>query len=112
MGFFEAVFAITAVMAVFVGMPWITFQGILKVKQANAEGSSTELRRSDLEAMVADAVEDATHPLRRRIETLEAIATDTEAEQSRLDSAVLADALVGLEDDFDEPAAVRRRARS
>ena len=111
MGFFETVFAITGVLAVFVGMPWVTFQGILKIKQANRSG--TELRRSDLEAIVADAVEDATQPLRRRIESLEAIATDTdlEAGRSALDAAVLAGVLEDA-DDLDEPSAVRRRARS
>ena len=111
MDFFEAVFASIAVLSVFVGMPWAVFQGVLKVKQAGRDGSATELRRSDLEAIVADAVTDATGPLRRRIETLEAIATDADLEDQRIDAAVLAGAL-DLEDDPGEPSAVRRRARS
>ncbi|MGB3544288.1 hypothetical protein [Rubrivirga sp.] len=115
MGFFEALIAFTSVVALFVVMPWIVIQGIVKIRSANRSSSATELRRSDLEAIVAEAVEDATSPLIRRLETLEAIVTDEsdlEVGPSRLDAAVLADALGDLEDDVDGPAAVARRARS
>ena len=99
---------VIAILSVFVGAPWAIFSGIAKVKAAGGEGES--LRRSELEALVQDAVAQATEPLQRRIETLEAIATDVDADTRRLYAAVLADALEPDPDPVD-PAAVRRRAR-
>lgn len=103
-----------AAIALFVGMPWAVFTGIAKIKAAdrpqNGAGGS-QLRRSELEVIIEDAVADATADLRRRIETLEAIAIDDDRQQDRLDAAVLADALEP--DDLDEaPAAARRRSRA
>ena len=103
-----------AAIALFVGMPWAVFSGIAKIKAASAPErrgrDAGGLRRSDLEDIVRTAVEDATQPLVRRLETLEAIVTDEEPE-GRLDPAVLADA---LEPDLDEdaPVAARRRTRA
>lgn len=85
-----------------------------RAKYSARGGEGEGLRASDLERIIRDAVEDATEPLVRRIETLEAIATDVDAEDrpGRLDPAVLADALDSDLDEEDEPAAVRRRTRS
>ncbi|MEO0559337.1 MAG: hypothetical protein AAF170_14260 [Bacteroidota bacterium] len=103
---------ILAMLIVFVGAPWAVFTGIAKVKATNAAksvGSGSGLRMSELKAMVEDAVEDATSPLRARIEHLEAIATEDEDATRRLDAALLAD----LEaDEDDERASVRSRARN
>lgn len=104
-----------AAIALFVGMPWAVFTGIAKVKAAGRgpgePAGRNQLRRSELEVMIEDAVDDATAELRRRIETLEAIAIDEERAQDRLDAAVLADALEP--DDLEEaPAAARRRTRA
>ena len=98
-----------AAIALFVGMPWAVFSGIAKVKAAS-RGGGDSLRKSELEALIQDAVADAVEPLQRRIETLEAIAINEDSGQRRLDAAVLADA---LEPDA-EPAApaARRRVRS
>ena len=106
-----------AAVAFFVGMPWAVFSGIAKVKAAKAVEQGG-LRASELEAIIRRAVEDATEPMRQRLETLEAIATDDEPhalDAGRLDAAVLADALGADEADpvsRDETAAARRRARA
>ena len=75
-----------AIFAVFIGLPWAVFAGIAKVKAANAAGrvgEGTELRASELRRMIEASVEEATAPLVRRIETLEAIVTDDEPEGRR-----------------------------
>ena len=104
----DIVFAV----ALFVGLPWAVFTGLAKVEAAKAkEGGG--LRASELEALVRSAVADAVDPLRQRIETLEAIATDDEprrADDGRLDPAVLADVLGADSVPHEEPVA-RRRAR-
>ena len=114
MGFEE----LLAAVALFVGMPWAVFSGIAKVKAAS-RGEGDSLRKSELEAMIQDAVAQAVEPFQRRIETLEAIATDEDAGQRRLDAAVLAGAFPGgvadaLEPDVEpaDSAAVPRRVRS
>ena len=118
MGFAE----LLAAVALFVGTPWAVFTGIAKVKAAGASGrggDGQELRASELRRMIEASVEEATAPLVRRIETLEAIATDEEpgragaqtAGAGRLDPATLADVFDTDLDDADEVPAARRRAR-
>ena len=111
------VVALVSVVSLFLLMPYITFEGI-KSLRSSGSSSGAAMRRSELEATIAAAVDDATEPLRRRIEALEAIAAgdeparprvDAETSGDRIDPALLADAL-GEEHD-DAPAAVRRRAR-
>lgn len=99
-----------AIFAIFIGMPWAIFSGVAKIKKATAGSEGESLRKSELEAMIQSAVEEAVEPFQRRIETLEAIAIDDEAPQRRLDAAALADAFDPI-DTGDEPAAVRRRTR-
>ena len=128
---------VIAAIALFVGMPWAVFTGIAKVKAAGLTGGrqgggeGTELRASELRSMIESSVEEATAPLVRRIETLEAIATGDEpgdrvslasagaqaagaqtAGAGRLDPATLADVFDTDLDEDDEVAAARRRARS
>ncbi len=103
---------VIAAIALFVGMPWAVFSGIAKVKAASVvsklEGTGgAEIRKSELDAMIAVAVDDATTSLQRRVEVLEAIVTDEAESFDRIDPAVLSDAL-----DADGPAAARRRTRS
>ncbi|MDT0632454.1 hypothetical protein [Rubrivirga litoralis] len=103
-----------AIFAVFIGLPWAVFAGIAKVRAANAvgRGGGEELRASELRAMIEASVEEATAPLVRRIETLEAIATDDEpARAGRLDPATLADVFDTDLGDADEVPVARRRAR-
>lgn len=92
---------VLAMFIVFVGGPWAVFTGIAKVRAAGAAKAvkaSGGLRRSELAAMVDDAVAEATAPLRARIEHLEAIITDEDAAAAkRLDAALLD----GLERDLD-----------
>ena len=101
---------VVAILSVFVGAPWAIFSGIAKVKAAS-RGEGESLRKSELEALIQDAVAEAVEPFQRRIETLEAIATDVDDDPRRIDAAVLADA---LEPDpvSADPAGVRRRVRS
>ncbi len=99
-----------AMFALFVGLPWAVFSGIAKVKAAGSSREGESLRKSELEALIQEAVAEAVEPFQRRIETLEAIATDEDAGQRRIDAAVLADAL-GSDLEGNEPASVRRRAR-
>lgn len=106
---------VIAAIALFVGMPWAVFTGIAKVKAASvvghAQSGGSEIRKSELQALIGDAVDDATAPLVRRIEILEAIATEENAAMDRIDPAVLSDTLdLGAEEEG--PAAVRRRTRS
>lgn len=104
-------FEVMAAFALFVGTPWAVFTGIAKIKAAGGgSGGGTSLRRSELEAIIETAVEDATAPLVRRVETLEAIVTQEEAAMDRIDPAVLADA---LDHDAEEegPIGARRRTR-
>lgn len=100
-----------AFVALFVGTPWAVFSGIAKVKAAKGlEGAS--LKTSELEAIVRRAVDNATEPLRRRLEAVEAIVTDddpADRRAGRLDPAALADAFDPVE--LDAPAAVGRRTR-
>ena len=101
-----------AALALFIGAPWAVFSGIAKVKAAgrgSTEGAS--LRKSELAAIVEAAVENATAPLVRRVETLEAIVTQEDEAMDRIDPAVLADAL-DHEAEETGPAAARRRTRA
>ena len=99
---------VVGIIAVFVGLPWVVFSGIAKVKAAKA-AEGVGMRASELDALVRRSVADAVGPLQRRIETLEAIATDDEPSRSRLDPGPLA------ADPLDPTRAERapsRRARS
>ncbi|WP_420457589.1 hypothetical protein [Rubrivirga sp.] len=106
---------VIAAIALFVGMPWAVFTGIAKVKAAGggdrARSGGSEIRKSELEAIIGVAVEDATAPLVRRVEALEAIVTEDDAAFDRIDPAVLAGAL-DVESEDAGPAAARRRTRS
>lgn len=112
---------VVAILAIFVVLPSVIVGGIIKVKQAKYEamerGGGGELRASELQRIIREAVEDAVEPLYERIEALEGrAASETPSEierpvaESRLDPAALADALDDPEAE-DEPAAARRRTR-
>lgn len=97
---------------VFVGGPWAVFTGIAKVKAAGVAKTvrSGGLRRSELKAMVEDAVADATAPLRARIQSLEAIVTDEDdAAAKRLDAALLDELEADLDAENDLVRSVRVR---
>lgn len=101
---------ILAMLIVFVGGPWSVFTGIAKVKAAGTSKAGGGIRRSELEAMVEDAVADATAPLRARIESLEAIVTDEEgAATKRLDAALLDELERDLDAEDDLVRSVRVR---
>ncbi|WP_412063259.1 hypothetical protein [Rubrivirga sp. IMCC45206] len=104
-------FELLTVAAIFIGMPWVVFTGVAKVKGANRSGGGSEIRRSELQAMIRDAVDDAIPDIERRLQSLEAIAINEDLAQDRIDSSILADALD--HDEFDDHAKVgRRRERS
>ena len=99
--------AVLVMFILFVLFPAVVGSMVVSARKAGG-GRGEELRLSELERLIDAAVEDAAAPLRRRIETLEAIVTDDEPDRQRLDPAALADAL----GEPDEPAAVRRRTRA
>ena len=101
---------VIAILSLFIGLPWVVFAGIAKVKAAQGGSSGSSLRKSELEAIIGVAVEDATAQLRRRVETLEAIVTQEDAAMDRIDPAVLADAL-DHDAEAEAPTAARRRTR-
>ena len=108
---------VIAAIALFVGMPWAVFTGIAKIKAAGGgapargRAGGPEIRKSELEAMIDRAVDESTQSLVRRIEVLEALATEDDLAMDRIDPAVLADAL-DHEAEAEGPAAARRRTRS
>ena len=87
MGPFEAAVAGLAIVSMFVVMPAIIAFATVRSRR---KGRGQEMRRSELDAAIGAAVDEATAPLRRRIETLEAIATATDG---RLDPSLLDDPL-------------------
>lgn len=109
---------VVGIISVFVILPAIIVQAVVKVKQARYQaeartGSSDGLRASDLQRLIREAVEDAVEPLHARIDALEG----ADGPERRLDPAALADALDAdrLDPDFEgegDLAAVRRRARA
>lgn len=112
MPFSEAI----AILSLFIGLPWVVFSGIAKVKAAGATTlpsgrGGSDIRKSELEALITASVEDATAPLVRRIEVLEAILTDEDAAMDRIDPAVLAGVLdpTSEADDWEDAP---RRARA
>jgi len=67
----------TVMGVLFVVFPAVLFNGIARVKAAKAKtgGAGDALRMSELNVMIANAVERETTALRARIEVLEEIAT-------------------------------------
>ena len=60
-------------LSIFIGLPWVVFSGIAKVKTAGSRSSGkggSGIRKSELEALIAVSVEEATAPLLRRVEVL------------------------------------------
>ena len=105
----EVFLGVTAILSLFVLLPSII--GFTVVRSRRNKGGR-EMRQSELQAVIGAAVDEATEPLRRRVEALEAIATATDEEPaSRIDPAVLADVLAPLPDEADDVAATARRAR-
>ncbi len=108
---------VVAIIAIFVVLPAIIVQAVVRVKRAKYEaqaptGASDGLRASELQRLIREAVEDAVEPLHARLDALDVGAPEDAPESGRLDPAVLSDALDAEFDDPDEVAAVRRRARS
>ncbi len=109
---------VVAILAIFVLLPAIITQAVVRSKRAKYEaeariGSGDGLRASELQRLIREAVEDAVEPLHARLDALEGGTPDPSPRPAgRLDPAVLADTLEVDEVDEDEPAAVRRRARS
>ncbi len=66
---------IFVLLILFVVFPAVLFNGIAKIKAARAKeaGGGEAMRVSELKAMIHDAVEEATAPLRERIEWIEAM---------------------------------------
>lgn len=115
----EGFVALVTAALLFGFIPWT----IMKTIQGR-KGSGKELSTSELRSLINEAVDEATRPLRRRIETLEAINTDpddplgrgfeddeVEGDASRIDPALLADDPLAGEEQS-EAVGARRRTRS
>jgi hypothetical protein len=108
-----------AILSLFIGLPWVVFSGIAKVKAAGSTTlpsgrGSSEIRKSELAALIEASVEEATAPLVRRVEVLEALLTDEDEAFDRIDPAVLSGVLdldSEAEEEWEMPEAPRR-ARS
>ena len=104
-------FEFLTVFTVLIGLPWVIFYNVRRIKEAryrSQQGSGSDgLRMSELQALIAVAVEDATEPLQQRIEELERM-----SEIGLLDAASPA---LDLDLDAEEPEATparRSRARA
>ncbi|NNF57513.1 MAG: hypothetical protein HKN04_04660 [Rhodothermaceae bacterium] len=104
------VFEFLTVLTLFIGVPWIVFYNVRRIKEARYKaqsGTGEGLRMSELQALIEVAVEDAIEPLQRRIEELEQA-----SEIGLLDAASPA---LDLDLDAEDPEAVparRTRARA
>lgn len=100
----EFLIAAISIISIFVILPSIIVSGIVKAKKAKAavKGGGDALRMSELQLLIEAAVDEATAPLRARIEALE---------DERLLPAPKAPLALGVpeEDEVRQPAARARQ---
>ena len=101
---------VLVVFILFVLAPYVVFRGVRglvdsKNKSNVGESGGEAMRRSELQAMIDDAVIEATAPLVARIDELE---RDMLLGEGRLDASVIAEALEDP-DDLDRAAEPRRQ---
>lgn len=112
MGPGEAIVAFTSIVSVFIGMPWVIFSGVRKLREQKSagRGSGGDLSASELRAMIHDAVGDAISPLADRVTDLEERLGDESVAdlRARLDPALLDD----LADDVADAVTSRARTRA
>lgn len=115
MGPGEAIVALTSIVSVFIGMPWVVFTGIRKLREQKM-GSRTgggDLSAGELRTMIRDAVSEAVGPLAGRMADLEdRLGDETVAEiRARLDADALADAFDVTDDAVEPVRPARARTR-
>lgn len=82
---------IIAIILIFGFIPLMVYKAV-RERARIRESSGDALRRSELDQMIQESVEDALEPYRQRIETLEAIATDPDEKlEGRVDPTLLLD---------------------
>jgi|GEM_PF-6949145 len=95
MEFGETLVAFTSIVSVFIGMPWVIFSGIRKLREQKSAGRAGggDLSASELRAMIHDAVGEAITPLADRVTDLEERLGDESVAdlRARLDPALLDD---------------------
>ena len=100
---------VLVVFILFVLAPYVVFRGIKELRQRGPDREASRdgnaMRRSELQAMIDDAVIEATAPLVARIDELE---RDMLLGEGRLDASVIAEALEDP-DDLDRAAEPRRQ---
>lgn len=85
----EYLIGLVTVLLLFGFLPYQAFK-TFREKSKYKESSGDTLRRSELEQMIREAAEEAVEPLRKRVETLEAISTDPDEElEGRVDPNLL-----------------------
>ena len=105
----EAFFAFLIVFTLFVLAPTAILRGIRGLRESRPvnESGGPAIRRSDLQAMIDDAVIEATAPLVARVDELE---RELLLGDDRISDDALAEAFDEPFEEHDEP--VRRRTRS
>lgn len=114
MGPGEAIVAFTSIVSVFIGMPWVVFSGIRKLRAQKMTGRAGDgdLSAAELRAMIRDATAEAVGPLAARVADLEERLGDESVDElrARLDPALLDDLADDVADDVMRKAASRTRA--
>lgn len=112
MEFGETLIAFTSVVSIFIGMPWVVFSGIRKLRAQKTSGRAGDgdLSAGELRSMIREAVGEAVGPLAARVTDLEERLGDESIGEirSRLDPALLDDLADEVADDVMRTAARTR----
>ena len=106
MEFGETLVALTSIVSVFIGMPWVFLSGLRKLREQKAAGraSSGDVGAGELHALIRDAVAEAIGALAGRMADLEDRLGDETIDEirARYAAGALADAF-DVADDAVEP---------
>jgi predicted oxidoreductase len=111
----EALVALTSIVSVFIGMPWVVLSGIRKLREQKMSGRTGDgdLSAGELRSMIRDAVGEAIGPLAVRMADLEDRLGDETVDEirARLGADALADAFDVTDDAVEPVRPARARTR-